>query len=74
MNGTIKKNYNYAATTRISDYSSDFDQIGDFCCAYNKEQKQKPGKFMGITYPYAAPEWIASVDDFIPTAKCDVYR
>jgi len=30
--------------------------------------------FVGITYRYAAPEWIAPKKGFIPTEKCDVYR
>jgi len=54
-------------------------QIGDFGSAYNKKQTREneitaQRTFIGITYLYAAPEWIASENNFLPTRICDVYR
>ena len=48
-------------------------QISDFGCAFDKQNSDQI-EIAGITYPYAAPEWIAPINGFLPTFKCDIYR
>ena len=49
-------------------------QITDFGNAIDTKNQRSIKSCNGISYHYAAPEWIDSSSDFVPTTQCDVYR